>query len=93
MPRPASARPAAIAAARARAALTVDVAHVGPGYVLDRVDRERVPGRDDQALRAVHEPDDRDLALSEDAIDVRQRVLAGLGVEQVRAREVAEPVA
>ena len=52
-----------------------------------------LPGRDDQALLAVDEADDRDVALAEDAVDVGQRVLAGLGVEQVRAGEVAEAVA
>ncbi len=57
------------------------------------VEPERVAGRDDQPLLAVHEPDDRDVAAGEHAVDVGQRVLAGLGVEQMRAGEVAEPVA
>ncbi len=39
------------------------------------------------------EPDDRDLATSQDLIDVGQRVRPGLRVEQVRPGQVAEPVA
>ena len=77
----------------AGAALPVDVAHAGPGQVVDAGEPERVARRDDQPLLPVHQPDHRARAGAEHPVEVRQRVLAGGRVQQVRAGEVAQPVA
>jgi hypothetical protein len=69
MPRPASARSAATAAATARW------------------------GRDHQALVAVHQPDHRHVADAGNPVQVGHRVLADGRVQQMRAGQVAEPVA
>ena len=78
---------------RPGAALPVDVPQPGSGEVVDPGQSERVARRDDQALLAVHEPDDGDLVLGrEQPVQVRQRVLAGHRVEQVGAGDVTQPV-
>ena len=77
----------------AGAALPVDVTQLGPLEVVDPGEPERVAGRDDEALVAVHQPDHREVrARAEQPVQVRQRVLAGRRVQQVRAGQVAEPV-
>ena len=74
-------------------ALTVDVAHAGPGEVLDAREAERIAAGHDEALLAMDQADDRDVALAEHAVDVGQRVLAAGGIEEMRAGDVAQAVA
>ena len=70
--------------AGAGATLPVDVAQFGTGQVFDARYPRRVAAPDDQTLIAVHEPDHSDLGtVAEQPVDVREGVLAGVGVEQV----------
>ena len=78
----------------AGAALPVDVAQAGTGEVGDAGQPQRVAGGDQKTLVAVHQPDHGQLGVrAEDPVQVRQRVLAGGRVEQMRAGQVAQPVA
>ena len=78
----------------AGAALAVDVAQAGTGEVGDAGQPQRVAGGDQKTLVAVHQPDHGQLGIrAEDPVQVRKRVLAGSRVEQMRAGQVAQPVA
>ena len=68
--------------AGARATLTVH-AKPGPDEVLDPGQPQRVAGRNDKALVPVREPHHRRVVAGQQALDIRERVLARRGVQQV----------
>src|SRR5204863_10097152 len=75
--------------ARAGAALAVQEEEVAARQVLQAADAARVPLRDDQTLLPPRQVDQRHLPRREEPRNPGDVVLAGLLVDQVRARQVA----
>ena len=79
--------------ASTRAALAIDVAKPRSGEIDDAAEAKRVAGGDDQTLLPMDEPDNRNVVAGKNPIDVRNRVLAAFGIEEMRPRQVAQAVA
>ncbi len=77
----------------ARAPVAIDDPYIRASQVFKLVDPVRVTWGHQQALLAVHQGDQGDFPVREQVPHVRQVIFAALGVQQVAASDLGQPLA